>query len=376
MNIYEQLNISPTINAAGTYTIVGGSRMSAETLQAMKEASEQHVIIVKLQEAVQSDIASMTHNEASVVCNGAAAGLYLCALSAIALKHHKKSRYLAANEIKKSEILAMSAQHIPYDYALRQLGVKQTWVGYPNIPDSMSVEDLENGITEDTAALFYYISSPYGIATPGVLSLQEFIQVGQRHNLPIVVDAAAQLPPVSNLWNFTREGATAVTFSGGKDICGPQSSGLIVGQKAFLDIVKESNFPHYGFGRMLKIGREEIVGLYVALKQYLARDHEQRNTFAENCVRTVLEHFSTSALYDMERVFPNEAGQPMAFVAVRLKKNIPLERVADEMFTDNPSVFIKPEGDRFFINPMTLQESEIDSVITKLKIVEKKILKK
>lgn len=371
MKVYEDLGVTPVINAAGTYTIVGGSRMSAQTLEAMKEASQHHVVISELQSAVQKRIARITHNEASVVCNGAAAGLYLCALSAIAIKYEKKAKYLTRDEIAQSEIIALAAHHIPYDYVLRQLGMVQTWVGYPNIHGSTCIEDVENSISTQTAALFYYISSPYGLATPGAVPLDEFIQLGMRYKLPVIVDAAAQLPPKSNVWKFTKQGATAVIFSGGKDMRGPQSSGLIVGTKAFLAIAQETNFPHYGFGRMLKIGREEIVGLYAALQQYLAQDEDERMAFAERCVSLFLETFAQSTLYDMDRVFPNEAGQPMPYVAVRMKKSILLETIASAMLEGTPSVFIKPEGDRFFINPMTLQENEINAVITKLQSIEK-----
>lgn len=374
MGVYERLKVRTVINAAGTYTIVGGSRMRAETLRAMQEASAQHVIISELQEAVQTDIARLTRNEAAAVCCGAAAGLYLCALSALSILYGKKAKYLTTDEIKSGEILSMCAQHIPYDYALRQLGVTQKWVGYPNIPDSMSTEDLESGINEHTAALFYYISSPYGISTPGALPLEEFIAIGQKYKLPVIVDAAAQLPPVENLWEFTRQGATAVTFSGGKDLRGPQSSGLIVGKESFLKVVQETNFPHYGFGRMLKVGREEIVGLYIALTQYLALDHAQRDTFAENCVQKCVANFAKSALFKMKRAFPNEAAQPMAFVEVRMKKPISLVRIEKEMLDGEPSVFIKPEGNVFFINPMTLEEHELEIVIAKLKSIEKKLI--
>ncbi len=373
MNIYEELGVTPVINAAGTYTIVGGSRMSAQTLQAMQEAAEDHVLISELQNAVQAKIAQMTHNEAAVVCNGAAAGLYLCALSALALKHGKKARYLTRGKVNAGEIVALAAHHIPYDYVLRQLGVKQTWVGYPNIHASTSIEDVENAIGEHTAALFYYVSSPYGLATPGAVPLEQFIQLGERYKLPVVVDAAAQLPPKSNLWDFTKQGATVAIFSGGKDLRGPQSSGLIVGKKDFLKIVQETNFPNYGFGRMLKTGREEIAGLYAALKEYLLVDEGTRARFAENCVNLILETFAKSTLYVMKRAFPNEAGQPLPYVAVQTKKRLPLEAVARAMLEGSPSVFIKPEGDQFFINPMTLQETEVNAVIAKLQSVEKRL---
>ena len=370
MNIYEELGIKPMINAAGTYTAVGGSRMSDETLRCICEAAAQHVDIGELQSAVQGRLAELTKNEATAICNGAASGLYICAVSAVSLKLGKKARYLSNDEIGSCEILSMNAQHIPYDYAVKQLGVKPVWVGFPNIEGSMTPEDLEAGITENTAAIFYYISSPYGLDTPGALSLEETINMGLKYQIPVIVDAAAQLPPVENLWKITAMGASAVIFSGGKYLKGPQSSGMIVGKKDFMRRVQETNFPNYGFGRMLKTGREEIIGLYSALKQYLTSDHESQKEFAELSVQTILDVFKESSLFTMKRKFPNEAAQPMAFVVVTLKKEIPLERITKAMKEGSPSVFIKAEGDSFFLNPMTLKEEEINLVIDKLKIVE------
>lgn len=375
MNIYEELGLEPLINAAGTYTAVGGSRMSPGTLQAMAEAAAGHVAISELQERVQSRIAAMTRNEGAAVCNGAAAGLYICAAAAAAQKWGKKARYLSNREIAACEILSLNAQHIPYDYAVKQLGVTERRVGYPNIPGSMEIADLEAGINENTAAVYYFISSPYGLETPGTLPVEEVIRLGSARGVPVVIDAAAQLPPAENLWRFTEMGASAVIFSGGKYLRGPQSSGLILGKRAFMETVRETNFPHYGFGRMLKTGREEIVGLYRALEEFLAADPKEAEAFAESCVERLCEAFAESPLFRVERAFPNEAGQPLAFARVETKGAVTPDEIAVRMKEGTPSVFIKPEGRFFFINPMTLREEEILPVIEKMQKVEKTILK-
>ena len=370
MSIYDDLEVTRLINAAGTYTMVGGSRMSAETMAAMTEAANSHVEISKLQEAVQKKIAMLTNNESSAICNGADSGLYLCAVSAIGKKYNKKTRYLTTGEIVKSEILGLASQHIPYDYVVKQLGAKQVWAGYPNIPDSMTAEDLASRITPDTAAIFYFISSPFGIDTPGSLSLEETIAVGKKYNLPVIVDAAAQLPPRENLWKFTQMGADVAIFSGGKYLRGPQSSGLIVGKSAFMNIVHETNFPNYGFGRMLKTGREEIVGLYSALEQYMQLDPEVENRRAEDMIRKIIAEFTSSKVYAMERIFPNEAAQPMPYIRVMLKNQYSLSEFAAKMRSGSSAVFVKPEGKYCYLNPMTIFDDEVDVLITKLHEVE------
>ena len=375
MTIYEELGIKPFINAAGTYTVIGGSRMSEETLKHVCEASRQHVSIEELLETVQHNIADMTHNEAAVVCNGAATGLYLSTLACVSLKLGKATKYISIPEIQNYEVLAMNAHHIPYDFAVSQTGVRQCWIGYSNIEGSISVEDLEHAIHEQTVAIFYYISSPHGLHTAGALSLEETIAVGRKYNVPVIVDAAAQLPPIENIWNFTKMGATAVLFSGGKDLCGPQSSGLIVGKKKLLSIIQQTNFPNYGYGRMLKIGREEIVGLYCAVKQYLKKDYNRRNVFVEETISYILKEFINSTIYTMERVFPNEAGQALAYIRVSLKINNSIHKLEKDLRQEEPSVFVKPERDVLYINPMTLRDNEIKDVIQKLRIIENKYIK-
>lgn len=375
MRIYDELGLDTVINAAGTYTVVGGSVMSEETLKDLSDAARDHVEIPELQKAVQNKIAEMTNNEAAVVCNGAATGLYLCAISAVALKTGKKSRFLTHEDLAAHEVVSFHAQHIPYDFAVRQSGVRETRIGYPNIEGSVAVDDLEAAMKPNTAAIYYFISSPYGLQTPGVLPLEDVIAVGEKYSVPVIVDAAAQLPPVDNLWNFTSMGASAAIFSGGKYLRGPQSSGLIVGKNSFLDTVKETNFPNYGYGRMLKTGREEIVGLYSAIKQYVHSDHKQQKENAEKLVRQVLASLADSALYHAERVYPNEAAQPMAYVRIGLKKDVDLQRVITLMRQGNPCVFLKQEGQFFYINPMTLSEEDTVLVLEKLNGVEKNILK-
>ncbi|MEM9423894.1 MAG: aminotransferase class V-fold PLP-dependent enzyme [Spirochaetota bacterium] len=342
--------------------------------------------IPELQTVVQQRIAAMTQNEAAAVCNGAASGLYLCAVSAVALKLNKPSKYLSLEELAAHEILSFSAQHIPYDFAVKQSGIRQTWVGYPNIEGSMVAADLEAAIRANTAAIYYYISSPYGLYTPGVLPLEEVLAIARKHDIPVIVDAAAQLPPRENLWKFTAMGAAAAIFSGGKYLKGPQSSGLIVGKKSFLEMVQETNFPNYGYGRMLKTGREEIIGLYSAIQQYLDSDCERERENAEETVREVLAALQNSSLYQVERVFPNEAAQPLPYVRVGLNRRVPagvdLESVidlirqadlgdpADSRDSREPAVFVKPEGPYFYINPMTLPREQVSLVIEKLISVE------
>ncbi len=373
-SIYKKLNITPMINAAGTYTMVGGSRMSEQTLKDMSEAAQSHVDIKELQTKANERLAEITRNEAASVCNGAASGLYVAAATCVAKKSGQPFHTLSFPEIGEYEILMFSAHRNPYDWSIRQLGVKLSEIDYPNTMHVATADDLRNAINEKTAGIFFMFSNRGGWIAEGGLDLESTIKVATEKDIPIIVDAAAQVPPVENLWELTQIGATAALFSGGKDLRGPQSSGLIVGKKDFLKTFTEINFFNYGIGRMLKTGREEIVGLLSAVEQYVTMDHRKRNTWVENQIKNLIDFSKDSKLYKIVRTFPNEAGQPMARAEILLRtSDLTLELISRSLRDGTPSIFTFVDRGRLFINPMTLFEGEIEEIIDRLKIIETRL---
>lgn len=370
-SVYQKLDVTPMINAAGTYTMVGGSRMSEQTLQDMTLAARDHVDIKELQEKVNRNLAELTKNEAACVCNGAAAGLYLSAAVCVANKAGRHFDMLSIQEIAEYEILMFAAHRNPYDWSIRQLGVQLKEIGYPNTMHIATVEDLKNAITEKTAGIFFMYSNRGGWIAEGGLDLASTLKGAAKKNIPVVVDAAAQVPPVENLWKLTQMGASAALFSGGKDLRGPQSSGLVVGKKEFISAFTEINFFNYGIGRMLKTGREEIVGLLSAVEQYVTMDHTKRDAWVEAQIKKLIHFSRDSALYEIKRSFPNEAGQPMARAEILLKKpDLTLEQLTISLRKGSPSIFTFVDRGRLFINPMTLFEGETEIIIEKLNEIE------
>jgi len=375
-SLYKKLNITTMINAAGTYTMVGGSRMSEQTLADMSEAARSHVDINELQKKVNQRLAVLTQNEAAAVCNGAASGLHVAAATCVAQKAKKPFNSLSISEIGEYEIIMFAAHRNPYDWSIRQLGVKLKEVGYPNAMHMSTADDLKNAINEKTAGIFFMYSNRGGWIAEGGLDLETTIKVANKNSIPVIVDAAAQVPPVENLWEITQKGATAVLFSGGKDLRGPQSSGLIVGKKDFLSTFIEINFFNYGIGRMLKTGREEIVGLLSAVEQYVTMDHNKRNAWAEDQIKNLIEFSNSSKLFDIVRTYPNEAGQPMARAEIKLKSaDLTLEQISKSLKDGTPSIFTIVDLGRLYINPMTLFEGETEQIINQLKFIETKFQK-
>lgn len=361
------------INAAGTYTMVGGSRMSEQTLADMAEAARSHVDIKELQQKVNKRLAKITKNEAAAVCNGAAAGLHIATATCISEKAHKPFNSISREEIGESEIIMFTAHRNPYDWSIRQLGVKLVEVGYPNTMHVATSDDLRHAITEKTAGIFFILSSKGGWIAEGGLDFESTLEVAKEKGIPVIVDAAAQVPPVENLWEITQKGATAVLFSGGKDLRGPQSSGLIVGKKDFLTTFTNINFFNYGIGRMLKTGREEIIGLLSAVEQYVTMDHKKRDLWVEDQIKKLVEFSKDSNLYHISRNVPNEAGQPMARAEILLKTDdYVLEDLSKVLKESTPSIFTFVDRGHLFINPMTLFEGEMEEIIKQLRIIEEK----
>ena len=244
-------------------------------------------------------------------------------------------------------------------------------VGYANVLHPCGDDDLERAITSRSAAIFYTYGSSKGWLAEGAMSLRDTIAVARRHGLPVIVDAAAQLPPAENLWRITVEmGADAALFSGGKDLCGPQSSGLIVGKTKLLRRISNIGFPHYGIGRMEKLGREEIVALLAAIEIYLEKDHAEELRAYEDRVVALQDRLSACDSYKVVRDFPNEAGQPAPRAIVALTDKSAHRSGAalvEDLRSGTPAIFaIEAPPDGVYINPMTLSDEEMEAVANRL----------
>ncbi|MCL2768290.1 MAG: hypothetical protein FWE49_06165, partial [Synergistaceae bacterium] len=168
-DIYAELGVKKVINAAGTYTMVGGSRMSERTLEAMSEAARSHVVIKELQAKVHERLALLTKNEAAFVTNGAACALHITSAAAFSRHYERPHASLSTEQIAKCEIIIHRAHRNPYDWALKLSGAKIVEIGYPNMILPTTPEDLELAITENTAAVYYFFMPPGGWMPLGAL---------------------------------------------------------------------------------------------------------------------------------------------------------------------------------------------------------------
>ncbi|MQB01439.1 MAG: hypothetical protein GEU78_14300 [Actinobacteria bacterium] len=368
--IYRRLGVRPVINAAGNFTRLGGSMPSERTLVAMAEASQHFVVIEELQRAVHARLAQVTSNEAAHVSAGAAAGLYLVTAAIVSRHCGKPIQELHWEEVHSTRVVVHAGCRCPYDWAVRQIGVDLVEAGDTDSPPEAGLQAMEAALDSSTAALLYV---PAGWNAPGTPPFEQVAALARGHRVPLVVDAAAQIPPSSNLWGYTGAGAEVAVFSGGKGLRAPQSTGLVVGKEALMEWVDRLGFPHYGFGRMLKVGREEMIGLLNAVEELLAREDSDRLRWCEAQVQLIVDAFRGNDLIEVGRGFPNIAGQPLPYAAVHPRdRSIDPEWLVEALRTGDPSIAVgeipgcSGYSDGFIVNTLALSEGEMPVVISSL----------
>lgn len=277
-DIYKELGVRPVINAAGTYTALGGSLMSLEVVAAMDAAARQFVHLEELQAAVGRKIAVMVGCEAALVSAGCASALTLGTAACVAGKDPARIRRLPDTSGMKNEVLIQKSHRNGYDHAVRNVGVR--------LIEVETAAELERAVNEHTAMLLFFdVHGP-----SGKIPLDEFARLGKKLGVPTFIDAAADLPPVDNLTRFLKMGFDLAAFSGGKGLRGPQNAGLLLGRKDLIEAAALNNNPHSdSIGRTNKVSKETLVGMCAALEQYLQRDHAADWKEWERRVQTIAD---------------------------------------------------------------------------------------
>lgn len=367
MHVFDRLQLRAVLNADARLTVLGGSRMPPEVRRVMDQAAERYVDLHALQRAAGDRLAELTRNEAALVTGGAAAGLVLAVLAcrnggdllAIA---RAISGPIGDDGAGPDEVVIHRAHRIPYDPAVRLAGARLVEIG--NALQTFEWE-LEAAIGPRTAAVLHVAGAHLA---RGALPLEAVVRIASARGVPVIVDAAAQLPPVDNLWRFTAAGAALAVFSGGKDLEGPQASGLLVGRRDLVEACRVNAPPHQRLARAMKVGREEIAGLLAAVERYLHLDHDARIAAWEATVALWVDALDAVPGVRAARRFPNEAGQPHPRALVTLEPGgwtAPALRAA--LWEGNPRVAVALEGeDAISLSPDPLADGEADVVLRRL----------
>ena len=394
-SVYEHLGVKTIVNAAGPVTRLSGALMSEEVGAAMQEASQYCVDIAELQAKAGEQIVRWTGAEAGYVTSGAAAGLVLATAACVTgLDPGKMNRLPDTRGMKNEVIMARSHRNF-YDHAIRAVGVQLIEVGISDRFSGAGVRDTEaweigDAITDQTAAVAYVANSR---ARP---PLSEVVAMAHKHGVPVVVDAAGQLPPASNLKRFIEDGADAVCFSGGKAIGGPQGSGILTGRRDLVasaalqhldqDVLFELWYPppslidkdalpggpQHGLGRPCKVGKEQIVGLMVALERFVEESDDARRDRWENIIKELAS--AIGSLPGAEIDVQVDPGRPVPMLRLALARTAGLSGIelVQELITGDPSIHVGTsqvyDGILTF-SPMCLREGDAEKIGSRLQVL-------
>jgi len=267
---YDKLGVAKIINAAGTYTTLTAACMPPEVLAAVQKAALHPVRLHDLQRKAGEYIAQRLKCEGAVVTSGACGAITLA--TAACLQYANNIDILdipQALDGKKNQVIVQRAHRYEYDRAMYLCGARVTEV--------VTLDDYKRACAAGNAVMTNFFNAAEeedGIAGTAQIGREEWLQVAHEHKIPCLLDAAADMPPISNLWKYTGMGFDLVTFSGGKGIRGPQNAGLLLGRKVLTDLAHENNNPGDGIGRGMKVAKEQIVGMVAAVDWVLSHTEE------------------------------------------------------------------------------------------------------
>ena len=279
---YQKLGVTPFINAAGTYTILSASTLPEQVQAAIALAAQKPVHLMELHKAAGEYLARRLRCEGALVTSGAAASIKLATAACIT----RGNKLAIANiptdmEGLKNEVIVQKAHHYDYDHAIRDCGAK--------FVDVETLDDYERAFSDRTVMTQFF-----NAAEGGHISREDWVRVAHKHGVPCFNDAAADVPPIANLWNYTAIGFDLVAFSGGKGIRGPQCTGLLLGKKDLIDAAVLNNSPYSNtVGRGMKVGKEEIIGLVAAVDWFLEQDDAAMETEFRKRAGVIAERVQT-----------------------------------------------------------------------------------
>jgi|WetSurMetagenome_2_1015567.scaffolds.fasta_scaffold02318_10 uncharacterized pyridoxal phosphate-dependent enzyme len=277
-DLFKELGIRTFINAAGTYTAMSGCLMQDEVMDAIRSTSREFAMIDEVQDKVGEKIAALCNAEAATVTAGCWSALVLGTAGVLTGTDPKKVAQLPNLEGMKSEVIVQKAHNQGYVHALTNTGVK--------IVEIETAEELGKAVNEKTAMMWFL-----NYAGPdGKIMNEEWVALGKKYKIPTMIDMAADATPVENLWKYNKMGFDLVCVSGGKGLRGPQSAGILMGKKDLIAAARLNAPPRGGnIGRGMKVNKEEILGMYVALEKFVNMDHEKEWKIWEDRVAVIVD---------------------------------------------------------------------------------------
>ncbi|WP_159466864.1 aminotransferase class V-fold PLP-dependent enzyme [Dyadobacter sp. 3J3] len=360
-NLAKELGIRTFINAAGTYTFMTGSLMQDEVVETIQAASKDFMILDEVQTKVGEKIAALTHAEAAVVTAGCFSALTLGLAGVLTGMDSKKVEalpHLEGTEMK-SEVIIQKGHNIGYSHALTNTGC--------TIVSVETLEDLEKAINEKTALMWFLNIQ----SDQGQIKHEKWIEIAKSKGIPTMIDMAADVPPVENLWKFNDMGFDLVCVSGGKAMRGPQSAGILMGKKNLIEAARLSMPPRGStIGRGMKVNKEEILGMYVALDNFVKMDHKKEWKMWEDRIALISNAAKSVNGVTVATTVPELGNHtPTLKVSWDLAKvNLPVKTLQENLRNGNPSIEIMPaDNTSLTITAWMLKSGEEKIVAARLK---------
>ncbi len=368
MSIYDEIGIPRVINAAGSMTYLGGSLIAPEVLDAMQSAAGSFVFIEDLLQWASKEIAALTTADAGLVTTGTTGGLVLATAACLTGADRQRMRQLPSIGDGKSEVVMQHQHRISFDHAVRLAGAKIVEVGNA---EQTQAADIEKAINERTAAILHVVLDPQP-----VVPLTQVVEIAHAHGIPVMVDAAAELPPVSNLHAFIDQGADLVVFSGGKAISGPNDTGILCGRQDLVEAATAQAFPNAGIGRALKVSKEQIVGLVYALRRFAQIDCAVEMCRWQELAQRMSDGLQGLECARAEVALATKGARPTLIPRVRVvvdaeKLGKSFAQIDTELERGQPAMAItmQPRHRELWLSPQHLQDGEEAIVVERLRQV-------
>lgn len=360
-SIASNLGITPLINAGGPNTKHSGSRPRPEAIQAMEAMSEVFVQIDELLLAAGERIAELTGNEAATVTSGASGGLVVQAAAAMAKGDLDRISQLPITHGMPTELIIQRGHRFVYDHLYLAPGSKFVEVGSP---EGCSLDQIEAAITDSTAGIIH-LESPFKHVD--AVPLPDLAELAHGHGLPVLADCASMLPPRENLAKYTRQGADLVSFSGGKGVRGPQSTGFLVGKPEWIEYARLNNAPNPGVTRAQKVSKEEIAGLLAALEVFVDEDEEAETRAYREQMNFVADQIAEIPGITVEVKHDRDFYIPQVVVAFSDSWRGPdYSEIFDRLISGTPRIYAAVDYRRpanyISIDPLNLQVGEVEIV--------------
>jgi uncharacterized pyridoxal phosphate-dependent enzyme len=361
MNILQLLGVNRVINAAGAETPLGGSVLPPEVVDEMREASFIFLDMHELLYKAGKRVAELLGVKAAFITAGAAAGLAISAAACIAGKDIAKIKKLPITDDMKNQIVVQRSHRTVFDHAYMMAGARLIEIGKPFIYNK---REIEGAINDKTAAIAFTVTGR------GIVSLEEYFEVAKHYGLPLIVDAAPVIPPITYPRDLCKN-ADLVVVSGGKALRGPNDSGIICGEPDLIEACALNAHPNFAIGRPMKISKEQIVGLVAAVELYVKKDEKAEINKWFATLRKISEILDSAPNFEKKIVFPDEINRPVPRLHIRIGRNKVWE-VIEKLKSGVPKIFTADYltmdyyPDSLVIDPTTLLEGDDEVVANRL----------